>query len=46
MLVGVIWPFGQFFTMMPASVAYSVSFATFSQMIGIGLSNLARVEMN
>ncbi|NLL18879.1 MAG: purine/pyrimidine permease [Clostridia bacterium] len=46
MLVGLLWPLGQFFTRIPAPVAYAVSFATFSQMIGIGFSNLARVEMN
>lgn len=46
MLVGLIWPLGQFFTRIPAPVAYAVSFATFTQMIGIGFANLVRVEMN
>lgn len=46
MLVGLIWPLGQFFTRIPASVAYAVSFVTFSRMVGIGFTNLMRVEMN
>lgn len=46
MLVGLIWPLGQFFTRIPASVAYAVSFVTFSRMVGIGFTSLMRVEMN
>lgn len=46
MLIGVIWPLGQFFTQMPSSVAYAVAFVPYSQMLGIGLSNLASVELN
>lgn len=45
-LVGMIWPLGQFFTSIPASVAYAVSFVTFSRMVGIGFTNLMRAEMN
>lgn len=45
MLIGLTWPLGQFFTMMPAAVAYAVSFAAFSQMIGIGFSSLLRVDL-
>jgi len=46
MLIGVIWPLGQFFTMMPSSVAYAVAFVPYSQMIGIGLSNFTSIELN
>ena len=45
MLIGVIWPLGQFFTLIPSSVAYAVAFVPYSQMIGIGMSNLASVEL-
>jgi len=45
-LIGLFWPLGQFFTKMPSSVAYAVAFAPYSNMVGIGLSNLASVELN
>lgn len=46
MLVGLIWPLGQFFTSIPAPVVYAVSFVAFTRMVGIGFTNLLRVRLN
>lgn len=45
-LVGLLPPVGSFFAKLPLSVAYAVTFASFSQMIGFGLKSLAMVELD
>jgi len=46
MVVGLLWPLGQFFTSIPAPVVYAVSFVPFTRMVGIGFANLLRVSFN
>lgn len=44
-LVGFIWPLGQFLTMMPLSVAYAVIFNIVAQMLSMGIFNLTKTGL-
>jgi len=46
MLVGLLPPVGNFFAGLPLSVAYAVTFISFTQMIGFGMKSLASVELD
>jgi len=45
-LVGLFPKIGYFFADIPISVAYSVTFVSFSQMIGLGLKNIYSTQLN